>query len=408
VLQPRRAYFFLRAVSFLFQNRAADLFAFVRSNPSVVARLVKHLKTQHMIQLLLNMLAVERQMVEIGAALSWSQSTELVKSVINELVADPEANFESVHKFFADIVAAYPSDGPLVKSIVTGSDGVVVRTMHQLMVNVSTADAAVKMLDAVVLPIVLKNVDDGVFYASTMALFQDGQARYVSMLSQKSLQSALAGAKLLQMFAKNKLSILIEDAIEPFVDLLFKFKWANILHEVVTTTIVAALQQQDEELSLLFLQRGKLVERLVATLVSSEATGNRGHLLLLANNLKDATVAAVVEHLASNEAWKAFVPKIDELNSQNLTFRQYEAQKHLETQRQQEQQQQQQAAQPAETKCTPLFPLTSCLPAMPHRTPCLATSIQAGEFASKRLVLTPLNSPEVTGKLVEDTPPAAG
>ncbi len=65
-LQPRRAYFFLRAASFLFQNRTPELFAFVTATSGVVTALLKHIRVQHVSQLLLNMLAVERQHIEDG------------------------------------------------------------------------------------------------------------------------------------------------------------------------------------------------------------------------------------------------------------------------------------------------------------------------------------------------------
>lgn len=73
-LQSRRAYFFLRATSFLFQNRMVEMFAYINDHHEVVENLVRHIKSQHVVQLVLNMLAVERQLKEIsGPAVSWSE-----------------------------------------------------------------------------------------------------------------------------------------------------------------------------------------------------------------------------------------------------------------------------------------------------------------------------------------------
>lgn len=65
-MNPRRLYYFLRVASFLFQNKTPELFAFVQKDNEFTSKLVKHLSSVHIMQLVLNMLKLEEQIKELG------------------------------------------------------------------------------------------------------------------------------------------------------------------------------------------------------------------------------------------------------------------------------------------------------------------------------------------------------
>lgn len=65
-MNPRRMYYFLRVASFLFQNKTAELFGYVRKDTDFVPKLVRNLGSAHIMQLLLNMLKLEEQMKELA------------------------------------------------------------------------------------------------------------------------------------------------------------------------------------------------------------------------------------------------------------------------------------------------------------------------------------------------------
>lgn len=69
--------------------------------------------------------------------------------MVESLRSDPEANLESVQKFFVDVTSAYPFDSAFIKNIVLSGGGLLLRTIQSLLGSPSTADAAVRMLDSV-------------------------------------------------------------------------------------------------------------------------------------------------------------------------------------------------------------------------------------------------------------------
>ncbi len=139
------------------------------------------------------------------------------------------------------------------------------------------------------------------------------------------MSGALAGAKLVQALAKHGQLVALlgdsDDVMAAFLSLLFTHKWANVLHEVVTATLLQALQQGDSA-TLIRVLRAGLVSKTVAVLRGEAASGNRGHLLLLANALKDCSLVEVQEALNADPDWSSWQPALTELNVRNLSFRQ--------------------------------------------------------------------------------------
>lgn len=131
VLQPRRAYFFLRAVSFLFQNRTKEMFDYVCEHGEVITALIKHVRTQHVAQLILNMLTVERQQQDTG--LCWSERAGLVSRLAALLSDAPETHLDAVHKFLQDLCGQYSLESAFARSLLTIDDSVLLRSLHTLL-----------------------------------------------------------------------------------------------------------------------------------------------------------------------------------------------------------------------------------------------------------------------------------
>jgi len=274
-----------------------------------------------------------------------------------------------------DLCAQYSLDSPLARSLLNANDGILVRSLHTLLQVPRQADAAVRILDSVVLPIIVKNSEDVVFSSAALGHLRAAAPAYSALLTQRSLSGALAGAKLIQALAKHGQLIPLlgdsDEVITSFLSLLFTHKWANVLHEVVTATLLHALQQSDT-FTLVRILRSGLVARTVNALRSEEPSGNRGHLLLLANALKDSMLPEVQDALAADSEWMAWQPGLVDLNAKNVSFRQMGEQ---------------------DPQSTPSIE-------MPSRT--VTITMTSGDLAAKRLVFptaTPASSPDVQAKM---------
>ncbi len=73
VMNPRRMYFFLRVSSFLFQNRTTELLAYAVATPALTQKLVSNLSSPHIMQLILLILNLEKQIKAEGLTVyDWS------------------------------------------------------------------------------------------------------------------------------------------------------------------------------------------------------------------------------------------------------------------------------------------------------------------------------------------------
>ena len=65
------------------------------------------------------------------------------------------------------------------------------------------------------------------------------------------------------------------------VDLLFHYRWNNILHNVLTRILSAVFECSDEEMIVKVLDQTQLLKRLVDAFNDETPSGNKGHLLQL-------------------------------------------------------------------------------------------------------------------------------
>jgi len=93
------------------------------------------------------------------------------------------------------------------------------------------------------------------------------------------------------------------------VNLLFTYKWNNILHNVLTKILSGLFECSGDEMLIRMLDSTQLLKRLVAAFNDDTPTGNKGHLLLLCQEaLRASQVStAVAEYTYNTPVWEEFV-----------------------------------------------------------------------------------------------------
>jgi hypothetical protein len=77
-MNPRRLYFFLRVASFIFQNKSVESLHFAIASPDFTPKLVKHLSSSHIMQLMIHILNLEKLMKEANMeGCDWSHVCSL-------------------------------------------------------------------------------------------------------------------------------------------------------------------------------------------------------------------------------------------------------------------------------------------------------------------------------------------
>jgi len=323
--QPRRIYFFLRLMSFLFQHRSPEMFCYINKDPQVIKKLVYHIRSPHIHQLILTMLSVERQMREFNMPNStWSENCELISKVVETLRDNPEEYLDAVHKFFSELCLCYPNDTDFVKSIILVQDAALINTILSLLDNKNTASDAVKLLDQIILGILMENKDNKDFYVvATEKLFSRKEVFY-NLLSSESLILVLAGTRLVQSFVKHKLINHLDKGLISCLDLLVKFKWSNVIHTVVCEIVCSILKASELVLINQLLTEGQLIDKIIDALNDNAEVGYRGHLRIVANALRACQIPEVCVHLQSNQRWAQFLTILDNLNETNIGYREAE------------------------------------------------------------------------------------
>jgi len=323
--EPSRLQCFNRVISFLLEKSSDRLLAYLRNTPEVVTKIVNNLARPQLLELIIKILSWEDTMSKVSANIAWSNSVNLGKIVADFLTSSPEANLPSVTRLITEICNWFPASSSPVRNFLSSNEGNIFKALPSLLLTPTTSYTAVKkLLNKLLLPTILKTVDDTDFYSSVIESLRGGVAVLGSMLTNKSIRLAFAGATLFQSLAKNRLFALIDDQCEAFVDLLFVRKWSNILHQIVLDTLLNASGLTEEAFFIALFQKTTLIPRSIAVLKSSEITGNRGHLLRIVNIFATTSFEGVQTYLLENEEWKAFLPILQVLNDANLNFREAE------------------------------------------------------------------------------------
>jgi len=300
-----------RSLKLILEERPEQLFAAIKAQPELIGKLVRHMCLVEVAQLLHNMINME-----FNLKVSWSDAVDLPQLVIDHLLSSPVDNFASVGKFFADLVAVHPADSPLIRNLVTRGNAVIVCTMQSLIAEPAMAENVVELLDVVILSIVERNNSDAAYYRECVQLLQASSTAWQQLFLTRSLRLAFAGALLVQSLVKHRFYQLAEPLLEGFVDLLFRFKLANILHEVVMSTLSSSfLMGRTELLAPLLGDKVRLADKVARSLTEEAPTGNHAHLLVIANAIRISNADVVVRAVKGSEAWQSFVPSLDNLTA---------------------------------------------------------------------------------------------
>jgi len=110
-----------------------------------------------------------------------------------------------------------------------------------------------------------------------------------------------------------------QDLFPVCVDLLFHYKWNNILHNVLTRILSAVFEQSNEDSIVEMFESTHLLKRLVIAFSDYTPTGNKGHLLQLCQESLRASQnsSKVAEYTYNVPVWEEFVAgRLEELLSE--------------------------------------------------------------------------------------------
>jgi len=266
---------------------------------------------------------VERQIKEFNIPNStWSEQCNLFSEVVNVLYDNPEENISSVHQFFSDVWLSYPSGSDYVRNVLLVQDKSLLNTTVSLLNNKNTAMDAVKLMDQVILKIIIENKDNMDLYNIVHEKLLSVNDVITQLLNSDSLILVLAGTKLVQAFVNHKLEYLLKTGTLASLDIFFKLKLSNVIHTVVANTICTIIKSGDIQSIMKILIEGNLIDRIIGSFNNEDCqVAYRGHLRIIANNLKDCTVPEICDFLKSNQAWSDFLLKLQQLNEFHVSFK---------------------------------------------------------------------------------------
>lgn len=306
-MNPRRLYFFLRVASFIFQNKSVESLKFAISSPDFTPKLVRHLSSSHIMQLMIHILNLEKQMRDANVeGCDWSNQTNLVGHVVSALEKDPSTTIEAVYKFLNEITLSYTPHSPFVKNILTQSECALPRCVINLTKDKSVSNDAIKLLDEMVLKIIMLNEDDAEFFETIRTQLSVVCSGFHKMLDSKDdLGGVIIGVKVIHALIKHKVHSLIDNSIFNCVDLCFRFPWANVLHNVIVNVVVSVFQSGELELTKSFLDAG-LLRRIIEGLAGSEPVGYRPHLRIIVSSMHASPSQHAQDFFAAEPMWGRF------------------------------------------------------------------------------------------------------
>jgi len=318
-MNPRRMYFFLRLSSFLFQNRTKEAFVFACSNEGFTGRLVKHLASPHILQLILLILNLERQTKTEDPTFDWSGNTDLVGSLVRVLEEDPQNTLDPVLKFLQEICSHNDPQSDFIKRIILAKDGALTTCLVKLTKEKSIAQEAIRLLDEFVLKVVMLNRNDEVFFTCVSKRLVDQRPVFEEMLNSPSLMHVLSGVKFINAIIKHKAFFLLGNGLKSCIDLMFRFPWSNILHNAILVVIGTALQDENEGFLENLLDAG-LLKNLVQGLADPKPSGCKPHLRQLALTMQTTRSPKALERLATDPLWEKYWTIMEIRKNPDLTF----------------------------------------------------------------------------------------
>jgi hypothetical protein len=306
-MNPRRLYFFLRATSFIFQNKSVESLRFAIVSEDFTSKLMKHLSSSHIMQLMLHILTIEKQMKEANVeGCDWSTQTDLVGKMVDVLEKDSPGTIEAIYKFLNEISNSYTPTSAFVKNVLTQRDCSLPRCIIKLTKDSSVSSDAIKLLDDIVLKIIMQNEEDEAFFSTIKSHLVDECSGFHQMLeSKENISGVIIGVKLVHVLIKHRVYFLLHPVVYNCVDLFFHFPWANILHNAIVNVLVFVFQSDEDSLIKSFLDAG-LIKKIIQGLSNQDNVGYRPHLRLIITTILKSPATYAQEFIANEPLWEKF------------------------------------------------------------------------------------------------------
>jgi hypothetical protein len=106
------------------------------------------------------------------------------------------------------------------------------------------------------------------------------------------------------------------DLFSVCIDLMFFYKWNNVLHNILTKILSGMFECSGDEMLIKMLESTQLLKKLVLVFADTTPTGNKGHLLQICHEATRASQvsATIAEYMYTIPIWEEFVAgRLDEL-----------------------------------------------------------------------------------------------
>jgi len=282
---------------------------YINDHPEIVKRLVCLMDSPHILQLILNMLTIERQIKEYNIpATMWSKNCNFFSEVVDNFMNRPIDYISSFVQLLIDI--SNRKDTEIISFLCQEK---LLSCVLSSLLNKDIVLEIIILLDQVLLKLIKED---------RITLHHNKLEEILnSLLKSDSLISALAAVKLIQSLIKHKLTHNLNAVVIDCISLFNKYKWSNILHSSITDILCSIISLNDIKLIDQILREGKLPVLIIDTLSNKDLqVGFKGHMSVVANVLVTCNIAEVSEVLKMYPLWDGVLKELQYLNQMNLAY----------------------------------------------------------------------------------------
>lgn len=343
-LNPLLASYVSRVAGALLQRKITETVSFLKQKEELIDRIIKHLESSAVMDLLLKIIACE-ETPEGKGVLEWLSSANLIPRLVGKL--DPSLDGE-VHENAAqglvDIIAVSmngQSSSPLMAQITSEE------TSRQLLSYILQEGATTSLLHglSVVIELVKRNSQETYDRTTTvpeltplLRVIVEQLDRFKGILdSPPTDQLILSTFGEIQPLGFYRLKVLefvvslvktnyhcVADGLinlnilTTCLDLFFKYEWNNFLHYIIEQLIDGILKTENQDLKLSLLNHSQLLQKIItANKLNNEAVqkekgtrkGYMGYITAISVQLlnESSKNPQIAEILDANEEWKDYV-----------------------------------------------------------------------------------------------------
>jgi len=143
------------------------------------------------------------------------------------------------------------------------------------------------------------------------------------MLNSDDLMAVIVGVKFIHALVKHKASFLLDNSLFDCLDLMAKFPWANILHNVVVNVIMYVFSNEEESLIKSFLDTN-ILRKIIVGLSQLGEIGYRPHLRMVAFAMRNSNSIMAQEIFNNDPLWSKFWIIMQARDEREWTFKQAE------------------------------------------------------------------------------------